>query len=62
MASELSFESVADGRTNGRTIDGQKVITKAHPDHSSGSSGELINLKKDCLEKQQIREWESQFY
>ena len=36
---ELSFESV-NGRTTGRTDgwmdDGQKVITIAHPEHSSG--------------------------
>ena len=25
-----------DGRTDGRTDDGQKVITIAHPEHSSG--------------------------
>ena len=37
---ELSFESVngqTDGWTDaGRTENGQKVITKAHPEHSSG--------------------------
>ena len=32
---ELSFGSV-NGRTDGRTDDGQKVITIAHPEHSSG--------------------------
>ena len=38
---ELSFESV-NGRTGGRTTnDGQKVITIAHPEQSSG---ELIKI------------------
>ena len=32
---ELSFESV-NGQTDARTVDGQKVITIAHPDQSSG--------------------------
>ena len=35
---ELSFESVngrTDARPDGRTDDGQKVITVAHPEHSS---------------------------
>ena len=36
---ELSFESV-NGQTDAWTDDGQKVITIAHPEHSSG---ELIN-------------------
>ena len=39
MALKLSFESVngrTDGRLDGRTDDGQKVITIAHPEHSSG--------------------------
>ena len=31
-----------DGRTHGRTDDGRKVITIAHPEQSSGE------LKKDC--------------
>ena len=36
---EFSFESVngrTTGQTDGRTDDGQKVITIAHPEHSSG--------------------------
>ena len=32
---EVSFASV-NVRTTGRTDDGQKVITIAHPEHSSG--------------------------
>ena len=31
----------ADGRTDGRTDDGQKVITITHPEHSAG---ELITM------------------
>ena len=27
---------LTDGRTHGRTDDGRKVITIAHPEHSSG--------------------------
>ena len=27
---------LTDGRTDGRTDDGRKVITIAHPEHSSG--------------------------
>ena len=37
---ELSFESVngrTDARTYGRIDDGQKEITLAHPEHSSGA-------------------------
>ena len=38
---ELSFEIESvngrtDERMDGRTVDGQKVITIAHPEHSSG--------------------------
>ena len=43
---ELSFESIngwMDRCTDGRTDDGQKVTTTAHPEHSSG---ELI--KQGC--------------
>ena len=32
---EKSFENVK-GRSHGRTDDGRKVITIAHPEHSSG--------------------------
>ena len=32
---KLSFESV-NGQTTGRMDNGQKVITIAHPEHSSG--------------------------
>ena len=39
-----------DGRTHGRKDDGQKVITIAHPEHSSG---EL----KDKIKKLRSRTW-----
>ena len=37
---DLSFECI-NGQTNNRTDNGQKVLTIAHPEHSSG---ELIKL------------------
>ena len=42
VSEEKSFENV-NGRTDGRTDDGRKVITIAHPEQSSG---ELKNKKK----------------
>ena len=35
VSEEKSFENV-NGRTHGRTDDGRKVITIAHPEQSSG--------------------------
>ena len=63
---ELSFEIVngrtdnrTDGQTDGRTDDGQKVITIAHPEHSSnvpdkaqlslGSAQKDINQTQLCF-------------
>ena len=43
---EKSFENV-NGRTHGRTDDGRKVITIAHPEHSSG---ELIKVREHSTE------------
>ena len=43
---ELSFKSV-----NGRTDDGQKVITIAHPEHSSG---ELKPNKQENIFKMSV--------
>ena len=34
---------LTDGRTDGRTDDGRKVITIAHPEHSSGELKILTN-------------------
>ena len=33
---------------DGRTDDGQKVITRAHPEHSSGELKILPGVKKIC--------------
>ena len=36
---------LTDGRTDGRTDDGRKVITIAHPEQSSGELKKAENLK-----------------
>ena len=53
---ELSFESVygrtdgkTDGKLDGRADDGQKVITIAQPEHSSGELKHNICLLNDIF-------------
>ena len=38
------MKMLTDGRTDGRTDDGRKVITIAHPEHSSGE----LKKKSKC--------------
>ena len=40
---------LTDGRTDGRTDDGRKVITIAHPEQSSGELTKTIKLKKNLI-------------
>ena len=47
-----AFENV-NGCTDGRTDDGQKVITIAHPEHSSGELKKKNGRKKELKGKKE---------